>query len=169
MRWRIWGTVATLCLALLVGLLPAAAGAAAGKSPKPGRYSGKVGTFARIIFDVRGRAVLRFNAGVKANCQRSSDGFITETKDLATAPAEQEPVAKLKLKRRGRRWVFQGQARDREGTEWKVSGRFISRTKAKGEFEASRFESVFNPAQPYGIDGQLCAGSGSWTAKLGRR
>lgn len=137
--------------------------------PKAGKYAGKVGTFARIIFNVRGRTVMRFNAGVKTNCQRTSDGVITETKNLATAPAEQEPEAVLRLRKRGRRWVFDGKAQDKEGVAWKVSGRFVSRTKAKGEFEASKFESVFNPAQPFGIDGQLCAGSGSWTAALKRR
>jgi hypothetical protein len=168
MNRRIFGMIAALCLAMVVGL-PSTAAAASAKPPKAGKYAGKVGTFARIIFNVRGRIVLRFNAGVKTNCQRSSDGLITETKNLATAPAEQEPVARLKLKRRKRRWVFMGTARDREGVEWKVSGRFVSRTKARGKFEASKFESVFNPAQPFGIDGQLCAGSGKWTAKLRRR
>lgn len=165
-----------LALAALLGLamlaLPQVGAEAARKSaqpPKAGKYAGKVGTFARIIFNLRGRAVIRFNAGVKTNCQRSSDGVITETKNLATAPAEQEPVARLKLKRKGRRWTFAGKARDKEGVEWKVGGRFVSRTKAKGSFEASKFESIFNPLQAFGIDGQLCAGSGSWTAALKRR
>lgn len=160
-------------VALLGGLLASGAGAARKgvKPPKAGRYAGKVGTFARIVFDVNGRrrAVLRFNAGVKANCQRSSDGYITETKNLATAPSEQEPPAALKLKRQGRRWAFEGTARDKEGVEWKVAGIFLSRTKAKGAFEAAKFESLFNPSQPFGIDGQLCAGSGEWTALRKRR
>lgn len=166
MSWRIVRTVA-LGLAVVVGLLSTAT-AASVKPPRTGKYAGKVGTFARIIFNVRGRTVLRFNAGVKTNCQRSSDGLITETKNLATGPAEQEPATRMKLKRRRGRWGFVGKARDKEGIEWKVSGRFVSRTKAKGEFEASKFESIFNPAQPYGIDGQLCAGSGKWTAKRKR-
>jgi hypothetical protein len=148
--------------------LDASEAAAAPKKPKAGKYAGKVGTFARIIFNVRGSLVLKLNAGVKTNCQRSSDGYITETKNLATFPAEQEPAAKLKLTKKRGRWVFSGQAQDKEGAEWKVSGRFVSRTKAKGSFEMSQFESLYNPFQPYGIDGQLCAGSGSWTATLKR-
>jgi hypothetical protein len=155
-------------VALLGGMLASGAGAArkGAKPPKAGKYAGKVGTFARIIFNFnrRKRAVVRFNAGVKTNCQRSSDGFITETKNLATAPAEQEPPAVLKVKRQGRRWAFEGTARDKEGVEWKVAGRFVSRVKARGTFEAAKFESLFNPSQPFGIDGQLCAGSGEWTA-----
>jgi hypothetical protein len=50
--------------------------------------------------------VIRLDAGVKTNCQRSSDGAITETKNLA--PAEQEPAASLRLKRRGRSWLCAG-------------------------------------------------------------
>ncbi len=159
--------VAALCLTLLACLaLGAGEASAAPQQPKAGKYAGKVGTFARIIFNVRGKLVIKFNAGVKTNCQRTSDGFITETKNLATAPAEQEPKAKLKLRKQKGRWVFEGEAQDREGVEWKVSGRFVSRTKVKGEFEASKFESLYNPFVPFGFDGQLCAGSGQWTAKL---
>jgi len=164
-----------LVLAAVLGLLSFAlteSGAEAArkgaKPPQAGRYAGKVGTFARIIFNVRRRTVIRFNAGVKTNCQRSSDGFITETKNLATAPSLQEPAAVLKLKKRGRRWVFAGEAQDSEGVEWTVKGRFVSRTTAKGSFEASKFESLFNPTQVFGIDGQLCAGSGRWTASRKR-
>lgn len=173
--------VIPVCIvALLGGLLASGAGAArkAGKGPKPpkaGKYEGKVGTFARIIFNVHGRkrAVVRFNAGVKTNCQRTSDGFITETKNLATAPAEQEPPAMLRIKkqrplkgvsRRPWEWGFSGTGRDKEGVEWSIEGRFLSRTKAKGAFQASKFESIFNPFEPFGIDGQLCAGSGEWSA-----
>jgi len=159
-------------LGLLSLVLTESGAEAARKGSKPplaGKYAGKVGTFARIIFNVRRRTVIRFNAGVKTNCQRSSDGYITETKNLATAPSEQEPPAVLKLSKRGRRWVFAATARDREGVEWKVKGRFVSRRKAKGSFEASKFESLFNPLQPFGIDGQLCAGSGDWSAVLKRR
>lgn len=155
----------------LLGALALGAGEAEAKKgpqPKAGKYAGKVGTFARVIFKVRGRLVLRLNAGVKTNCQRTSDGAITETKNLATAPAEQEPVAKLKLRKKKGRWVFDGKAQDKEGVEWKISGRFVSRTKARGRFEASKYESLYNPFQPYGIDGQLCAGHESWTAKLKR-
>ncbi len=174
-----------ICIvALLGGLLASGAGAArkVGKGPKPpkaGRYEGKVGTFARIIFNVNGRkrVVVRFNAGVKTNCQRTSDGYITETKNLATAPAEQEPSTVLRIKKQrgkavpGRRWYwgFSGTARDKEGVEWAVEGAFVSRAKAKGAFQASKFESLFNPLLPFGIDGQLCAGSGEWTAALKRR
>jgi len=164
-----------LALAALVGLLSLAllesgaeAARKAAKPPKAGKYAGKVGTFARIIFNVRRRNVIRFNAGVKTNCQRSSDGSITETKNLATGPSLQEPEAVLKLNKQGRRWVFAGTAQDSEGVEWAVEGRFVSRRKAKGSFEASKFESLFNPFQPFGIDGQLCAGSGEWTATLKR-
>jgi hypothetical protein len=166
---------------LLGGLLAGGAGAArkgARKGPLPpkaGKYVGKVGTFARIVFSVNGRkrAVVRFNAGVKTNCQRTSDGLITETKNLATAPGEQEPAAVLRVKKqrggqgvRGRRWHwgFAGTARDKEGVEWAVEGEFLSRVKARGAFQASRFESIFNPLEPLGIDGQLCAGSGKWAA-----
>jgi len=162
-------TAAFGVLAFSLAVDDAQAGRKGAKPPKAGRYAGKVGTFARIIFNVRRRTVIRFNAGVKTNCQRSSDGVITETKNLATAPAEQEPEAVLRLKRQGRRWVFAGEAQDKEGVAWKVSGRFVSRAKAKGSFEASKFESIFNPVQPFGIDGQLCAGSGEWTATLKRR
>lgn len=155
-------------VALLAGMLASGAGAARKgvKPPKAGKYAGKVGTFARIIFNLNGRkrAVVRFNAGVKTNCQRSSDGFITETKNLATATAEQEPPAVLKLKRQGKRWLFEGAAQDKEGVEWKVEGLFVSRVKARGTFEASKFETIFNPFLPFSIDGQLCAGSGEWTA-----
>ncbi len=151
-----------LCFALGEGGAEAARKVA--KPPMAGKYAGKVGTFARIIFNVRRQAVIRFNAGVKTNCQRSSDGVITETKNLATAPSAQEPEAVLRLSKRGRRWVFAGKAQDSEGVEWAVKGRFVSRTRAKGSFEASKFESIFNPLQPFGIDGQLCAGSGEWTA-----
>ena len=156
-----------LCFALGEGGAEAARKAA--KPPLAGKYAGKVGTFARIIFNVRRGVVIRFNAGVKTNCQRSSDGVITETKNLATAPSVQEPAAALRLKKQGRRWVFAGKAQDSEGVEWAVSGRFVSRTKAVGSFEASKFESIFNPLQPFGIDGQLCAGSGEWTAVRKRR
>jgi hypothetical protein len=170
-RPRLVGATLALTLILAFGFCGAGSlevATAAQQAPKPGKYAGKVGTFARIIFNVRGRLVFKFNAGVKTNCQRTSDGFITETKNLATGPSEQEPPAKLKLRKRKGRWVFNGKAQDKEGVEWKVSGRFVSRTKATGEFEASKYESVYNPFQPYGIDGQLCAGSGSWTAKLKR-
>ena len=148
--------------------LQAGEAGAATKRPVAGKYAGKVGTFARIIFNVKGRLVIRFNAGVKTNCQRSSDGLITETKNLATAPREQEPRAKLKMRKKNRRWIFNGKAQDKEGVEWKVSGRFVSATKARGKFEASKFETIFNPFAPFGVDGQLCAGSGSWVAKLKR-
>jgi hypothetical protein len=164
-----------LALAAALGLLSfaliesdAEAARKGAQPPKAGKYAGKVGTFARIIFKLRRRTVIRFNAGVKTNCQRSSDGFITETKNLATAPSLQEPEAVLKLKKQGRRWVFAGKAQDSEGIEWAVEGRFVSRTKAKGSFEASKFESLFNPLLPFGVDGQLCAGSGEWTAFLKR-
>jgi len=164
-----------LALVAALGLLSFAliesAAEAARKAPPPkaGKYAGKVGTFARIIFNVRRRAVIRFNAGVKTNCQRSSDGVITETKNLATGPSLQDPKAVLRLGKRGRRWIFSGKAQDSEGVEWTVKGRFVSRRKAKGSFEASKFESIFNPFQPFGFDGQLCAGSGEWVAFLKRR
>lgn len=162
--------VAVLCAAAVatLALVTPGADAARHKPPVAGKYAGKVGTFARIIFKVRGQIVFRFNAGVKTNCQRASDGVITETKNLATGPSEQEPVAKLRLRKRKGRWVFNGKAQDKEGVEWKVSGRFVSRTKARGKFEASKFESIYNPFQPFGIDSQLCSGSGGWVAKLKR-
>lgn len=166
-RARVWATLGAAALAalMLLAALPGSAGAAV-KPPKAGKYAGKVGTFARIIFNynARKRTVMRFNAGVKTNCQRSSDGTITETKNLATAPTEQEPPAALKVKRKGR-WGFSGTARDGSGVEWTVKGRFVSRTKAKGSFEAKKFESLFSPVFPF-VDGQLCAGSGKWTANL---
>lgn len=163
-------TALALTAALSFGAvaIDAAEAGAAQKRPKPGKYAGKVGTFARIIFNVRGKLVFRFNAGVKTNCQRTSDAYITETKNLATGPAEQEPAAKLKLFKKKGKWLFRGEAQDKEGVEWKVSGRFVSPTRAKGKFEASKYESLYNPFAPYGIDGQLCAGSGDWAAKLKR-
>ncbi|MEZ5076627.1 MAG: hypothetical protein R2725_04205 [Solirubrobacterales bacterium] len=164
--------IAALCVALLGAVALGGGEAEAAKKrqavPKAGKYAGKVGTFARMIFNVRGKLVLKLNAGVKTNCQRTSDGAITETKNLATAPSEQEPRAKLKLRKKQGRWIFSGKAQDKSGVEWKVSGRFVSRTKAKGTFEASKFESIYNPFQPFGFDGQLCAGHESWTAKLTR-
>lgn len=167
---RVLRVAIPICIvALLGGLLASGAGAARKggvKQPKAGKYAGKVGTFARIIFNLNGRkrAIVNFNAGVKTNCQRASDGYITETKNLATAPGEQEPPVRLQMKRQGKRWAFEGTARDKEGVEWKVAGLFVSRVKAKGTFEASKFESLYNPFLPFGIDSQLCAGSGEWTA-----
>ncbi len=155
---------ALLCTVVAAGAIAPVAGAA--KAPKAGKYAGKVGTFARIIFNVRKGFVIRLNAGVKTNCQRTSDGAITETRNLATAPAEQAPKAKLKV--RGGKRKFAGKGQDKSGIAWEVEGRFVSRTRAKGSFEASRFDSVFNPLLPFGIDGQLCAGSGDWTATLKR-
>jgi hypothetical protein len=157
-----------LATALCVGMLGGADAplADAAKAPKAGRYAGKVGTFAQIIFNVRRGSVVQFNAGVKTNCQRSSDGAITESQNVATAPAEHQPKAKLRV--RGRKRIFSGKGQDESGVAWAVKGRFVLPRKAKGSFEASKFESIFNPLLPFGIDGQLCAGSGSWTATLKR-
>ncbi len=70
---------------------------------------------------------------------------------------------KLKIKSNGK---FSGKGQTKKGVSWKVRGRFVSKKKAKGSFEASLFRSVFNPFVPF--DSELCSGSGKWTAKLKR-
>lgn len=128
--------------------------------PKPGRYQGKVGTFARIIMKTSRNRVKRLDAGVQASCQRASDGQIVRVELVAM-----KAFPKLKVKRNGK---FKGEDQTKDGVRWEIKGRFVSRRKAKGSFEASIFRTIFNPNVIGGIDGELCAGSGKWTAKLKR-
>ena len=68
---------------------------------------------------------------------------------------------------RGGDGKFSGKGEDKKaGVSWKIKAKFVSRKKAKGSFEASKFNAVFNPFVPF--DSELCAGSGKWTAKLKR-
>ena len=160
--------------ALTIGLIPVGLGATSdnpaaisGSSerasvsakPKAGRYQGKVGTFARIIMKTTPGKVKRLDAGVQATCQRASDGHIRGPILLAM-----RSTGKMKVKGNGK---FSGKGEDKKaGVSWKIKGKFVSRKKAKGSFEASKFNAVFNPFVPF--DSELCAGSGKWTAKLKR-
>lgn len=126
------------------------AGAAAVKH-KTGKYKGKVGTFARISFKASRTRVSKLNAGVQGSCQRASDGAITRIALVAM---------KTNKKLRIRNGRFKGKGQEDNGVAWEIKGRFVSKKKAKGTFEASQF--VFNPAT---FDSELCAGSGKWTAR----
>ncbi|HKJ35822.1 MAG TPA: hypothetical protein VKA36_04575 [Solirubrobacterales bacterium] len=119
---------------------------------KTGKYKGKVGTFARIFFKASKKKVKGLNAGVKTNCQRASDGVITRTQVVATKSKK-----KLKVNKKGK---FKGKGQEDDGVAWKLKGKFVSKKKAKGKFEASYF--VFNP---FTFDSELCSGSGKWTAR----
>jgi hypothetical protein len=153
----------TLVIALqlfAVGTAPAgpraeSAASPSGSSHKSGRYQGKVGTFARIFFKAESRKVKKLSAGVQASCQRASDGQITRIQLVAMKTSK-----KLKVKSNGK---FKGSGQEENDIGWKLKGRFVSKTKAKGTFEASQF--IFNP---FTFDSELCAGSGKWTAKLKR-
>ena len=125
---------------------------------KAGRYQGKVGTFARIILKTDKRKVKKLDAGVSALCRRTSDGQLRGPVLVAMRASP-----KLKIKRNGK---FSGRGQTKKGVSWKVSGKFLSKKKAKGSFEASVFNTVFNPFIPF--DGELCSGSGKWTAHYKR-
>ena len=127
---------------------------------KAGRYQGKVGTFARIIMKTSKRRVLKLDAGVQGSCQRASDGQILRIELVAM-----KARPNLRIRRNGK---FKGKGQTSAGVSWEVSGRFVSKRKAKGKFEASIFRTIFNPFAPGGFDGELCAGSGKWTARLRR-
>lgn len=137
-----------------------AASSAAGVSAKhkAGRYQGKVGTFARIILKTDKRKVKKLDAGVSALCQRTSDGHLRGPELVAMRAS-----TNLRIKRNGK---FSGEGQTEEGVAWKVSGKFVSKKKAKGKFEASLFRTVFNPFVQF--DGELCSGSGNWTAHYKR-
>jgi hypothetical protein len=166
--------VPVFILALLGGLLASGAGAArkGAKLPRAGKYAGKVGNSGRIRFNYRGRGrvVVRLTAAVNAKCVRTSNGYFTETKNLATWPAEQKPRAVLKVRKfrpeGDRRWYwgFSGAPRDKGGAEWSIVGRFVSRTKARGTFQVRRLESIADPLEPADTDEQLCNGFGNWAA-----
>jgi hypothetical protein len=170
--WKSLALVATA--ALTIGIVPASLSFASGSEsaeagpdrqalvsakPKSGRYQGKVGSFARIIMKTTPKKIKRLDAGVQASCQRASDGYITGIELVAM-----KTTKTLKVKRKGK---FKGEGQDKKtGVAWKVKGRFVSRKKAKGTFEASLFRPVFNPYVSF--DSELCSGSGKWTAKLKR-
>ena len=157
-------TVATAVL-VSVGIAGAGFGTASAVNPeqpsatasginKAGSYKGKVGTFARIMLKTNRRKVKRLDAGVSALCRRASD-------DNLNGPvlvAMRAPTS-MKIKKNGK---FSGKGQTKKGVSWKINGRFVSRKKAKGSFEASLFRSVFNPFVPF--DSELCSGSGKWTA-----
>ncbi len=125
---------------------------------KAGRYQGKVGTFARIIMKTSKRKIKRLDAGVSALCQRASDGSLKGPELVAMRASP-----KIKIKKNGK---FKGSGQDKNGVSWEINGRFVSKKKAKGTFKASVFRPVFNPNVSF--DGDLCSGSGKWTAKLKR-
>lgn len=163
-----YAVVGLLVVALMVPVFLLGPGSgqsdAAGRRvlPTSGKWKGKVGTAARIHFRVkRGRAVMRLVAGAQAACQRASDSYVTEIKNLSTGPRSQSPKAVIKV-RRGR---FKHTATDEKtGVKWTIKGRFTSSRRARGTFEASKFETRFNPFNPYVPDSQLCSGKGSWKA-----
>ncbi|MCB0827698.1 MAG: hypothetical protein KDB62_02685 [Solirubrobacterales bacterium] len=132
--------------------------ATASAKPNSGRYKGKVGTFARIVMKTTPKKIKRLDAGVQATCQRSSDGHIRGPVLVAMRSTKKIPV-----KRNGK---FAAKGTDKNDVSWKISGKFVSRKKAKGSFQASKFNFVFNPFFP--ADGELCSGSGKWTVKLKR-
>ncbi len=142
-----------------IGTAPSPGASASGIN-KAGRYQGKVGTFARIIMKTSRNRVKRLDAGVQGSCQRASDGQILRIELVAM-----KANPNLRIRRNGK---FKGKGQTKAGVSWEVSGRFVSRKKAKGKFKASIFRTIFNPFAPGGIDGELCAGSGKWTAKLKR-
>ena len=115
-----------------------------------GKYKGKVGTFSRMVFKVSGRKVKNLGAGVNAACQ---DTFGTLTRFTELAIVKQ----KANIRRNGK---IKGKGRDDSGTSWKISGKFTSKTRAKGTLEASSF--VFNPVF---LTSELCSGSENWKAK----
>lgn len=123
--------------------------------PANGKFTGRVGNNAIIAFKTSGRNVMRLSAGVQATCQRASNGEIRGPVFLAVTP-----TGKLKIDKKGR---FSGGGQENDtGVAWEISGKFKSRTLAKGTFEASQFN--FFPG--FFFDSELCAGSGEWTAKL---
>lgn len=156
-------TLSALVAALLVAaLLVAGSSASAGPAPgavasgsphEKGRYQGKVGTFARIIFNASGSKVKKLNAGVQGSCQRASTGQITRVELVAMRTKK-----KLKIKGNGK---FEGKGQEDNGVAWEIKGRFTSAKKAKGTFEASKINFF-----PITFDSELCAGSGKWKAKL---
>ena len=123
----------------------------AAAKPKNGKFKGKVGTFSRLAFTVKGRKAKKLGAGVNAACQ---DTFGTITRFMEVAIVKQ----KAKIKRSGK---IKGSGQDSNGTSWEISGKFTSKTKAKGSFQASSF--VFNPAF---FTSELCSGSENWKARL---
>ncbi len=145
------------CALALGGTVFAASGADpdqighAAAKPNNGKYKGKVGTFSRIGFTVKGRKAEKLGAGVNAACQ---DTFGTITRFMQLAIVKQQ----AKIKKNGK---IKGKGQDSNGTSWKISGKFTSRKKAKGTFQASSF--VFNPAF---FTSELCSGSENWKAKL---
>ncbi len=154
--------LAGIALAALLAIGTGVAGAepdqtagAAGAKHKSGRYQGKVGTFARIIFKASSGKVKKLNAGVQASCQRASDGAITRVALVAMKTKK-----KLKIKRGER---FKGKGQEDNGVAWEIKGRFKGKKKAVGSFEASM--TTFDLLT---FDSELCAGSGKWKAKLKR-
>ncbi|MGI9557156.1 MAG: hypothetical protein ACR2N5_04355 [Solirubrobacterales bacterium] len=124
----------------------------AASSPKSGKYKGKVGTFSRIGFNVKsGKKIKKLGAGVNAACQ---DTFGTINRFQEVAVVKQ----KAKIKKNGK---IKGKGEDSNGTSWEIKGKFTSKKKAKGTFQASSF--VFNP---FNFTSELCSGSENWKAKL---
>jgi hypothetical protein len=104
------------------------------------------------------RKVKKLDAGVSALCQWASDGNLSGP-ELVAIRASTE----LRIKRNGK---FSGEGQAKEGVAREVSGKSVSKKKAKGKFEASLFRTVFNPFVQF--DGELCSGSGKWTANYKR-
>ena len=147
-----------LCIALVgAGAAAGAAGAgdknaaAAAAKPKNGSYKGKVGTFSRIAFTVKGNKAKKLGAGVNAACQ---DTFGTITRFMEVAVLKQQ----ARIKKNGK---ISGKGMDANGTRWKIRGKFKSKRKAVGTFEASAFF-----LDPFSFTSELCAGSEKWSAKL---
>ncbi len=128
--------------------------AGAAVKPKNGKYNGKVGTLSRISFRVDGRKVKKLAAGVNAACQ-DTFGTITRFTELAIKLGRE----KSRIKKNG---TFKGSGQDENGTSWKVKGKFTSRKRARGTFEASAF--VFSGIPPF-FSSELCSGSEKWKAK----
>jgi hypothetical protein len=128
--------------------------AGAAVKPKNGKYTGKVGSFSRISFKVDGRRVKKLAAGVNAACQ-DTFGTITRFTELAIKLGK----GKSRIKKNG---TFKGSGEDENGTAWKVKGKFTSRKRARGTFEASAF--VFGGIPPF-FSSELCSGSEKWKAK----
>lgn len=149
---------AALIFALAALCLTIAAAPRADAAPPNGTYKGKAGTTGRVSFKLKGKKIRSLKAATAANCQRSSDGAITQNVVLAF-----QPKGKIKVKPNGK-FKASGQEDD-TGVAWKFSGKVKSNGKAKGKLEASRFSTIYNPFAPGGFDGELCSGSNKWKTK----
>lgn len=150
-------TLKKLIAAALFPSLLAVATSTLTAKPLPGKYKGKTGasgTDGRISFKVdrSGRKLSKLNVSAFVLCQ-DTFGNVGDFVVVATNTDNK----KFRMKPSGR---FTAKGMDKEGIEYKVTGKMKGSRKFKGSVELSMFRPIFFPV----IGSELCSGSRDWKA-----